>query len=125
MGFPIELNSQKYSPLPTDGPVLSEEFTDEKFSLAVAFPEYNLRFLDELLRPGGDVRRRGRAGIGAGHHLLANLADLQLQAHLVGKHLDVLCLEGGGGLVGGEEPLLVEELHHQLPPTVQSLSQAC
>ena len=134
MGFPIELNSVPRNLLRCQliGKFSrrNSQVTTEKFSsssLTVAFSEHNLRFLDQLLllRSGGDVRGRGRAGVGAGHHLLADLADLQLEADLVGEHLDVLRLEGGRRLVGREQPLLVEQLHYQLPSAVQSLSQAC
>ena len=95
------------------------------FKLPVTFPKHNLRLLHQLLlRPGGHVGGGGGARVGGGHHLLPHLPDLQLQAHLVGEDLDVLGLEGGGGLVGGEEALLVEQLHHQLSSAVQGFPQA-
>ena len=93
--------------------------------LPVTFPKHNLRLLHQLLlRPGGHVGGGGGARVGGGHHLLPHLPDLQLQAHLVGEDLDVLGLERGGRLVGGEEALLVEQLHHQLSSAVQGFPQA-
>ena len=43
--------------------------------------------------------------------------------HLAGKHFAVLALELRCGHVGGEESLLLEEFHDQLPPAVQSLPE--
>jgi len=54
---------------------------------------------------------------------LSHLPDLKLQTDLVWENLHMLGLERGSCLVGGEEPLLMEKLHHQLPPAVQRLPQ--
>merc|ERR1712079_553719 len=60
---------------------------------------------------------------GAGHHLLPHLPDLELETDLAREDLTVFGLELCRGCVGGEEPLLLKELHHQLPPAVQRLPQ--
>ena len=65
----------------------------------------------------------GGAGRGGRHHLLSHLPDLQLKADLAREHLAVLRLELSRGLVGGEQTFLLEQFHHQLSTTVQSLPQ--
>ena len=86
-------------------------------------------------------RRPSGCVAGACHHFLPHLPDFQLETdlgkryqnndskfrsrttHLAREDLAVLGLELCGGCVGGEESLLLEQLHHQLPPAVQSLSE--
>lgn len=54
------------------------------------------------------------------HDLLSHLADLQLETHLCGEDVRVAGLEGGSGLGRWEEAMLLEKLHDQSPPLIQS-----